>query len=335
VTRLPLIVLFGLLGCQGSPEVVASAGVPSWPGLRVRGRFLEDQCGERVVLRGVDELAAYGTDPIGTEWMPEIARTGANAVRLAWLPDRPAAELDTLITNAIGSQLIPMPDCHNCQEDGASAAVAYFTRSDVLAVLVKHEQHLLINPTNGLGNPTPPITDDDWVAEFTDAIARLREAGLHVPLVIDPPSDADPMPTFLARGADLLAADPDHNLLFAIRLWWRPVDGRTVAELDGALDQAVAAGIPVVISEYGSVIGDGCQPVLPAADVLASAEAHEIGWLAWSWGAVGNSPCNALSMTSDGTFDTLEGWGLEVAVTDPGSIQNTSVRPASMTGGCR
>ncbi|MCJ7813681.1 coagulation factor 5/8 type domain protein, partial [bacterium] len=38
-------------------------------------------------------------------------------------------------------------------------------------------------------------------------------------------------------------------------------------------------------------------------------------------------------MTSNGTYDQLYDWGLEVAVTDSYSIQNTSVRPYSITHG--
>lgn len=61
-------------------------------------------------------------------------------------------------------------------------------------------------------------------------------------------------------------------------------------------------------------------------------------WLAWSWGSVGNSDCandGSFNMTSNGTFAYLSGWGQEVAVPDPNSIQKTSKRPASIeTGDC-
>jgi mannan endo-1,4-beta-mannosidase len=41
-----------------------------------------------------------------------------------------------------------------------------------------------------------------------------------------------------------------------------------------------------------------------------------------------------MDMTTAGTFETLWGWGREVAVDHPASIRNTSKIPASMLGGC-
>jgi len=38
-------------------------------------------------------------------------------------------------------------------------------------------------------------------------------------------------------------------------------------------------------------------------------------------------------MTTGGTYATLQGWGREVAVTDPNSIMNTSARSRYMTTG--
>jgi mannan endo-1,4-beta-mannosidase len=38
-------------------------------------------------------------------------------------------------------------------------------------------------------------------------------------------------------------------------------------------------------------------------------------------------------MTRTFSYDTLERWGREVAVSDANSIRNTSVRPASLTTG--
>ena len=55
-----------------------------------------------------------------------------------------------------------------------------------------------------------------------------------------------------------------------------------------------------------------------------------MGYIAWSW--FGN--CNPFwDMSSNGTYNTLYDWGLEVAVTDENSIKNTSIRPYSIVNG--
>ena len=58
------------------------------------------------------------------------------------------------------------------------------------------------------------------------------------------------------------------------------------------------------------------------------------------FGCGGSADCASdepFDMTTDGTFGNWEEtWGGEVAVSDPNSIQNTSVRPYSMkNGACR
>lgn len=74
---------------------------------------------------------------------------------------------------------------------------------------------------------------------------------------------------------------------------------------------------------------------VPYNHIMAEAGKFGIGWLAWSWGP-GNGDCETMDMTSDTTFDSLFGWGLETAVTDPNIIRNISARPDSMTEGqCR
>ncbi|MCC7404320.1 MAG: hypothetical protein IT288_07975, partial [Bdellovibrionales bacterium] len=44
---------------------------------------LYDPCGEEVILRGVNKMAAFADRP--GDSFPEIAKTGANTVRFMWL----------------------------------------------------------------------------------------------------------------------------------------------------------------------------------------------------------------------------------------------------------
>lgn len=52
----------------------------------------------------------------GNDGMPEfaeIAKTGANAVRIVWLTTESAADLDRTITNALSQKLTPMVELHD------------------------------------------------------------------------------------------------------------------------------------------------------------------------------------------------------------------------------
>ena len=59
---------------------------------------------------------------------------------------------------------------------------------------------------------------------------------------------------------------------------------------------------------------------------MSECERLNIGWLAWSWGP-GNFDSPEMDMTVHGSYNTLIGWGKEVAVDSPLGIQNTSVIP--------
>ncbi len=81
--------------------------------MQVRGRHIYSAAGERVILRGVNEMFSISKDRTGSWVMSEIAKTGANAVRIFTLIDTPAGQLDALITNAVENGMIAIPECHS------------------------------------------------------------------------------------------------------------------------------------------------------------------------------------------------------------------------------
>jgi mannan endo-1,4-beta-mannosidase len=107
--------------------------------LVVRGRHLYDRCGEQVVLRGVNEMIVWSGGRDGNPEFSEIAKTGANAVRIVWTEEGTAAELDAVITNALGNHLVPMVEHHGATGDLSLVPVVvdYWTRRDVVAVIKK------------------------------------------------------------------------------------------------------------------------------------------------------------------------------------------------------
>src|SRR4051812_35914789 len=104
---------------------VALAAFAAWhfvfrygPTFTVRGRELVDRCGNPVILRGVNKMCIW-TDPDGSLSFQEIAKSGANAVRIVWDGTGDAATLDAVITRAVSFRLLPMIEDHDATGDFA------------------------------------------------------------------------------------------------------------------------------------------------------------------------------------------------------------------------
>jgi mannan endo-1,4-beta-mannosidase len=319
-----LAIVIGVLLISSLAPATAQSG--QYPGFRVEGRYLYDRFGNKVILYGINKMVIY-TDRDGIPAFPEIAKTGANVVRIVWLTEGSPEELDIAITNAINNQLIPLVDCHDStgEWDSLQVCVDYWVRSDVLAVLKKHEAYLLINIANEAGKDIMP--DDKYRAGYELAIWRMRAAGIHVPLIIDSSGWGQDINGLQDNGPYLIQIDPDHNLMFSIHMWW-PSAWRGAGVTQFVIDEikkSVDLDLPLIVGEFANK-GPGCSCCIPYRTIIEQCALNEIGYLPWSWGP-GNGDCGEMDMTEDGTFDTLHGWGLEVAITSTYSIRNLAVRP--------
>lgn len=301
----------------------------------VDGRFLYDGCGEKVVLRGVNEMIVWSPQRDGLPEFVEIARTGANAVRIVWNEEGTAEALDKAITNAIENQLIPMVEHHSATGDLSlvPTVVDYWTQADVVAVLEKHARYLLLNIANEAGDGD--VEEADFQSTYETAISRIRETGVEVPLIIDAPTWGQDIDMLQAVGPSLLEFDPLHNTMFSVHMWWDdPTGDRVRRELQESADM----GLPLLVGEFADHAVYLCdESPFDYGTLLDEAQRLEIGWLAWSWGGVENGDCmdeGPFDMTVGGIFGEWKtDWGREVAVDHANSIQNTSVRPHSITTG--
>lgn len=322
--RKHLLLVFLLLAAA-SPPLLAQAM------LQVKGRFLVDPKGRKIILRGVNEMFIWSkTDLTGDKTLPEIAKTGANVVRLAWLsaadnPRATAANLDALISNCIAAGMIPMPELHGAtgKWEKLEKQVDYWVSPEVLRVLKKHEAYLLVNIANEAGDGT--VTDEQFKAGYAQAIARMRQAGLRCPLVIDAANWGQGIDILQANAPYLIDQDPLHNLLFSVHMWWTAPDGAT-DRIKQEIAESVSLDLPLIVGEFAPM-GVGCARSIDYTTIMAECQDKQIGWLAWSWGLVDNGDCPLMDMTSNtakGLFAGLTGWGLEVAVRDKNSIKNTA-----------
>jgi mannan endo-1,4-beta-mannosidase len=303
----------------------------------VSGRHLYDRCGEKVVLRGVNEMIVWSPGKDGDPEFAQIAKTGANTVRIVWNSEGTASQLDTAISNAVSAQLIPMIEHHAATGDLSliPTVVDYWTSAEVVEVLKKHEAYLLLNIANEAGASD---SQDDFESTYKSAIDRIRATGVKMPLIIDGTQWGQNIDMLQAAGPGLIEYDPEHNLMFSVHMWWNDPSGTRVTS---ELQESVDMNLPLIVGEFAQHAVYQCaESPFDYVTLMAEAQKHEIGWLAWSWGGVVNNDCadeGSFDMTEGGTYGNWkETWGEEVAVTDTNSIQNTSVRPASMVdGSCR
>ena len=329
----------GVAGVGGTPSVGGSAGTGGaapgeHPGFWVDGRFLRDRCGTKVLLRGINEMIVWSPDKSGANVYKEIAKTGANAVRIVWtIKDGTPAEMDSAISKAVAEGLIPIIELHDAtgKFELLPSLVDHWTSSAVVTVLKKHAAHLLVNIGNEVG---AKVSDADFTAGYKSAISRMRAAGLRMPLVIDGTDYGQNIDQLQSQGPGLIAADPEKNILLSVHMWW--TDG-SATRITQELTESVNANLPLIVGEFANhAVFECSKHPFDYAALLAQAKAKEIGVLPWSWGQVKNSDCSSdgpFDMTTDGTFNGLSGWGKEVAVTDVNSIKNTSVRVSSLAGG--
>lgn len=296
----------------------------------VEGRYLYDPCGNRVIIRGANAMIVFW-DRGGEKNYPELAKTGANCCRIFWKtghdpePVIPAADLDETLTNCWANKMIPMPSLWDAtgKWENLDTCMDYWLRDDVLAVLKKHQKHLLLNIANEAGNTVM----DGYVEKYVSLAKKLRDAGLHCPIVIDADRWGREWQTVVNKGPSILEQDPDKNLIFS---WhnWDPYHYRngTKASIKEAVDQSIENNICFIFGEFGPSEGCG-NPEGKRIEweyMIEYADKNDIGWLAWVWRW---RDCHAIvPMESYAYGSWNNSWGEGVAVSNPYSIQNTAKR---------
>jgi mannan endo-1,4-beta-mannosidase len=325
ITWFQLILILAAAVFGSSTILTPQKAQAALPGFYVQGRFLYDRFGQKFVPYGINHMI-YWTDLDGVPSYAEMARTGANSVRVQWLTTGTADQLDLAITNCRANRMVPMPELHDATGDWSklSQLVDYWVRPDIVAVIQKHQEYLLINIGNEVGQS---VSDADYISGYTTAVTRMRSAGIHVPIVIDAAGYGQDINGLQRNGPTLIQNDPDHNLIFSVHMWWPYMWGHTDQEVVDEIAESVNMDLPLIVGEFGNKWDESATGGIPYKTIIREAYMNEVGYLPWSWGP-GNNPQTWLDMTTDMTYATLRDWGLEVAVTDPYSIQNIAVRPA-------
>jgi chitodextrinase len=303
----------------------------------VSGRFLYSAVGEKVVFRGVNEMFIYSSDKQGSATLPQIAQTGANVVRICWNTSGSASDLDALLGNAITNKIIPIVQLDNITGNiyGMQTCLDYWKRADVMTAINKYKKWAIINIANEAGDNN--TTDAQFQSVYIDAVSQLRTAGYTIPLIIDADGYGQNENAIINTWNSILQSDPQHNLVFSLHPYWK--DSNTSAlqtRFTNVFNAVVSNNIPFIIGEGPQQTGYDCSTQIPYSWVMQQCQANQIGWMVWTWGKVqdGTSGCGTtFDVTTNGNYGSWSNtWGQAIAVSDPNSIQNTSVRPPSIYG---
>jgi len=358
-----VLLLVFLYGCS-KDDIKEDLNLPKT--FFVGGTKLFDPCGSQVILKGVNKMSVFDeNDPQGAGYFPEIAKSGANCVRIVWQKTTSSGAatslttLEGLIQNCINQKMIPIVEMHDatCNLAGLGDLVTFWSSAPVVALVQKYEHAMLVNIANEAGDYS--VTATQFETAYKSAITQLRTAGINTPLIIDAPDCGKNLELVVPIAASLVNHDPKHNILFSAHPYWSKVDGATPQFIAAQLDAAATAQVPLILGEvcaYGGYPGDnydetyGCavQGSVDYASILTEAAKHDIGWMLWEWGP-GNGYydhdpvvlCPTMDITTNGTYASIQSiapgdpnaWAKDAVITGAYSIKNTAVKTAYLQNG--
>jgi mannan endo-1,4-beta-mannosidase len=255
-------------------------------GFYVVGSKLFDPTGTEFRIRGVNRnhWDSYGT-PAG------LPLSGANTERIFLSFAKPTDYNWGIVqSQMLANGITPIPTnwTTTCKSDAASLAGAVDSWVAQASTWKQLNGSGLVNIANEWG---PPVSTADkgagWRDGYLQAIPRMRGAGLTMPLVIDAGGCGQDAGTVVKYGPALLAADPEHNILFSVHVYGGfhlPATASWQQDYATAMAQLKASGLPVVLGEFGPGRNVGPSPtMITPQQVIATAEANGWGWMPWSW----------------------------------------------------
>ena len=298
-------------------------------GFYVSGRNLKDANGNNFYPRGINNPHIW-FDYDAYNVLGNIAARKANIIRVVWTRDGSASRLDQILQRCADLSMVPMVELHNgtgSDDPGELNSNAYYyTRSDVLSVLKKHQRYVLINIANEWGSGSKSYYD--WRENYKSPISILRNAGIISTIVVDNPGYAQNYGAGIQYGQDLLNYDSRHNLLLSVHMY---AGFNNSSNITNCISGYYNANLPLVIGEFGYNYNNGNNNLSCTVDhrlVMQTASNYGYGYIAWS--TQGNDSANAWLDLMTG-WSTTTWWGNEVFYNNSYSIYNTA-QPASIFG---
>jgi mannan endo-1,4-beta-mannosidase len=313
-----------LLFCSCVPNG-GGTPTPNNSTITVKGKHIISPCGDTIVLKGVNYAAYSWGWNTSENLFPEIAKSGANCVRIVWYKTNNApayanlALLDSALSRCIQYKMIPVLELHDVTCNNDTTAIInttnWFTQTSVKAILLKYQKWLILNPLNEAGYVMWNNNNETrFRLMYQTIIANLRNAGLNMPLMLDASDCGQHLNLWKNIGQALQTFDPKHNLIFSAHAYWSSY-ASTTAAINSLLNDAATWNIPIVLGEIANKQDDNngnCIYNLDVATIMLSAHNNNIGYLAWVWV---QDNCGARQMTTNGNFNTLTVYGNQIVNT--------------------
>lgn len=319
---LVMLLTVGMLGCggkkkndTGKPETeqgTDAGGITeeATGGFHVSGNQLLDANGNPFVMRGVNHAHTWFKDKAAVA-LNAIQEAGANCIRIV-LSNGEEYNVDSLkavsalISACANRNMIVVLEVH----DGTGSnkiemvekAVDYWI--EIKEALIGNEAYAILNIINEWQGR---YNQSDYESAYTDAVKRLREAGIKNTIMIDAGGWGQTAKSIAECGPAILEADPDGNTMFSIHMYGTA--GKDAATIQKNIDNALEAGLCVCIGEFGYKHTDGD---VDEDFLMQYCEEKKIGYLAWSWmGNGGNVSYLDLTSMWDGSRLSEE-WGEKI-----------------------
>jgi mannan endo-1,4-beta-mannosidase len=327
--------------------------IASAQNLQVVGNQLKDSLGNEVILRGVnypiiDDYAIQLNNYSSVETkIDQVALSGANCIRFPWYTDGthykdqmdPVTDpgygpgtLDSYVTNGhlshmlqytFSKGMIPILEIHNLtggndHAEFQSVVMSFWTDPSVLQLIDENKDYLIINLANEYGlvnfSGSPAANLTPFKNNYISSIVTLRNAGVHIPIMIDAPDYGQSSTPLTTIANEILTSDVDANVIFSVHAYWSAYANTQVA-IQTKMNEMTSTNCAFVLGEIANSQADApsyCGELDLSAlypIVLEEACSRNIGWLAWSW----DQDCDPdREMTSNGNVSNATTYGLDI-----------------------
>jgi mannan endo-1,4-beta-mannosidase len=284
-----------------TPVVGGTVARPSYntgTGSFVLNGRLYDANGNEFRIRGVNKAHWDQDSNAG------LVLAHANALRMFIDTTQPLANNIKMIQGYINSKIIPLPTYNgtgagqivtSCNQTSGALTTGVNAWVSQAASWTTLNKWIIINIANEWG----PSNSTTWRDSYINAVAKLRAAGYLGTLLVDSGGCGQDMQDLTQYAAAVLAADPQHNVIFAFHSYGATTSAN-VGALYATLGGLRAQGVVVAIMEFGPGRNIGPSPTsVTPGQVILAAEANQLGWAAWAWDDNNQGACRS----DDNWFD--------------------------------